>query len=237
VTRPAIGVTLDVDAAGSEYRLARAYADAVAAAGGLALPLPSHGAADAAAYLDLCAAVVVTGGAFDIAPERYGEARRAPCGPEKPERTAFEWALCEAALARGVPLLGICGGMQLLNVVRGGTLHQDLAEDLGLAGHEQPPPKDAPHHEVLVAPGSRLAALVGEAPLAVNSTHHQAVKRAGEGVRVSARAPDGVVEAIELGGAPFAVGVQWHPERGARHDPRHLGLFRGLVRAALDRAR
>jgi putative glutamine amidotransferase len=231
--RPAIGVTLDSDDASGEYRLARAYLDAVAAAGGLPVPLPCR-PDDAAAYLDVCAAVVVTGGAFDIAPERYGEARRPRCGPEKPDRTAFEWAVCEAALARGVPFLGVCGGMQLMNVVRGGSLHQDLAEELGLAGHEQPPPKDAPHHEVRIAPGSRLAGLVGADPLAVNSTHHQAVKRLGAGVRASAHAPDGVVEAIELDGPGFALGVQWHPERLAPAEPRQLALFRGLVAAAQD---
>ena len=234
--RPRIGITLDLDEAKGQYRLARAYTDAVLAAGGLPLPLPYGDERAAAAYLALCQGVVVTGGAFDIAPARYGEVRRAGCGPEKPERTAFEWALCEAALAGRYPLLGVCGGMQLLNVVRGGTLHQDLRADLGLAGHEQPPPKDVPYHEVEIARGTLLAQLVGSARLLVNSTHHQAVRDAGAGVLVSARAPDGVVEAIELSDLPFAVGVQWHPERGVRHDERHLGLFQGLVAAAQDLA-
>src|SRR6266545_5085403 len=120
MSAPRIGVTLDLDGASGEYRLARAYADAVAAAGGLPVPLPCGDGAAASAYLALCDGVVVTGGAFDIAPERYGQARRAACGPEKRERTEFEWVLGEAALARSVPLLGVCGGMQLLNVIRGG---------------------------------------------------------------------------------------------------------------------
>jgi putative glutamine amidotransferase len=231
-TPPRVGVTLDLDGPSGEYRLARAYADAIAAAGGLPVPLPCGDAAAARAYLALCDAVVVTGGAFDIAPERYGEARRPACGPEKRERAAFEWALGEAALTRRVAFLGICGGMQLLNVLRGGSLHQDLRADLGLDGHEQPAPKDAPHHAVEIAAGSLLARLVGAEPLRVNSTHHQAVKALGAGVAASARAPDGVVEAIEVAELPFALGVQWHPERGARHDARHLGLFHGLVRAA-----
>jgi len=121
-------------------------------------------------------------------------------------------------------------------VVRGGRLHQDLGEELGVS-HEQPPPKDLPSHEVRVVPGTLLARLVGEAPLRVNSTHHQAVSRAGEGVLVTARAPDGVVEALEIPDLPFAVGVQWHPEAVGRHEGRHLGLYRGLVQAARERVR
>jgi putative glutamine amidotransferase len=124
--------------------------------------------------------------------------------------------------------------MQLLNVVRGGTLYQDLAADAGLSGHEQPPPKDTPSHEVRVVVGTQLAALVGAGPLRVNSTHHQAVRDPGAGVLVSGRAPDGVIEAVELPDLPFAVGVQWHPEAVARHEPRHGALYRGLVEAARD---
>jgi putative glutamine amidotransferase len=231
---PRIGLTLDLDEATGEYRVARAYCDAILAAGGLPVPLVHGDAGVAGAYLALCDALVITGGAFDIPPSRYGEERRAGCGPERPERTAFEWAMCEAALAGRMPLLGVCGGMQLLNVVRGGTLHQDLAADLGLGTHEQPPPRDLPHHAVEVVPDSLLARLVGQGTLAVTSSHHQAVKDAGAGVLVSARAPDGVVEAIELPDLPFAVGVQWHPERGAPREARQLSLWRGLVAAAGD---
>jgi putative glutamine amidotransferase len=230
VTRPRIGVTLDADEGRARYELKASYVDAVLLAGGLPLLLP-HAAGAAADYLALLDGLVVTGGAFDVPPELYGEARRPECGPLKPERTAFERDLLEAALAARMPVLAVCGGMQLMNVVRGGTLHQDLAA-AGLPGHEQPAPKDAPSHAAAVVPGTRLAALVGEAPLPVNSTHHQAVKVAGAGVQVSARAPDGVVEAIELSELPFALGVQWHPEAVARHEPRHAALYRGLVEAA-----
>jgi putative glutamine amidotransferase len=232
VNRPRIGVTLDADEAGRRYELPRAYADAVLAAGGLPILLP-HAPAAAPAYLALLDGLVVTGGAFDVPPELYGEARRPECGPTKPERTAFERDLLEAALAARLPVLGVCGGMQLLNVVRGGTLHQDLAAG-GISGHEQPPPKDLPSHPVSVEAGTQLAALVGAGELRVNSTHHQAVKDVGTGVLVSARAPDGVVEAIELPDVRFALGVQWHPEAVLRHEPRHAALYRGLVLAAGD---
>ena len=233
--RPRIGLTLDLDEGRREYRLARAYADAVLRAGGLPIPIP-YGDEGAGAFLALCEGLVVTGGAFDIPPERYGEARRPACGPVKTERTACEWALCEAALAGRIPFLGICGGMQLLNVVRGGSLFQDIIQDTGLGGHEQPPPRDVPHHGVEITPGTVVARLVGPEPLAVNSSHHQAVRTPGAGVLVSARALDGMVEAIELPDLPFAVGVQWHPERLAS-DPRHLEIFRGLVQAAQDLGR
>jgi putative glutamine amidotransferase len=231
MSRPRIGLTLDVDEAGLDYRLPRAYAEAVTAVGALPLPL-THQLGRAAELLDLCDGLVVTGGAFDIPPELYGEARRPACGPARPERTAFELALVRLALARDLPLLGVCGGMQLLAVARGGTLYQDLATDLGLTGHEQPPPKDRPSHAVRVEAGSRLAGLVGASSLQVNSTHHQGVREPGAGVTVSARAEDGLVEAIELPDRRFALGVQWHPESAIRHEPRHAALYAGLVAAA-----
>jgi putative glutamine amidotransferase len=231
--RPRIGLTLDHDDARRRYELNRGYVDAVASAGGLPVLLP-YDPATAPAYLALLDGLVVTGGAFDVPPELYGEARRPECGPTRPERTAFEKDLLEAALAQRLPLLAVCGGMQLLDVVRGGTLYQDLRADAGIAGHEQPAPKDVPSHPVEVAPGTQLAALVGAGRLAVNSTHHQAVRDAGAGVLVSARAPDGVVEAIELPDLLFAIGVQWHPEAVAVHEPRHAALYRGLVEAARE---
>jgi putative glutamine amidotransferase len=234
--RARIGLTLDVDDARTRYALGTPYVDAVLAAGGLPILLP-HAQDAAAAYLALLDGLVVTGGAFDVPPELYGEARRDVCGVTRPERTAFEKDLLEAALAARLPVLGICGGMQLLNVVRGGTLHQDLVADAALSGHEQPAPKDVPSHEVQVAPGTLLADLVGAGPLRVNSTHHQAVRDVGAGVLVSARSPDRLVEAIELPDLPFALGVQWHPEAVVRHEARHAAIYGGLVRAARDARR
>ena len=234
MSRPRIAIPLDLPPGGARYELARACADAVALAGGLPVPVPCADPALAGEYLALADGLLVAGGPFDIPPERYGEARRPSCGPARPERTAFEEALAEAALAAGKPVLGICGGMQLLAVLRGGTLFQHLPEDPGVS-HEQPPPKDVPSHAVEPAPGSLLARLAGSESLMVNSTHHQAVRDPGRGVRVTGRAPDGVVEAVEIEGHPFALGVQWHPETLAARDPRQRAILRGLVEAARGR--
>jgi putative glutamine amidotransferase len=231
--RPRIGVTLDVDDGAQRYEIKQAYVEAVLAAGALPVLLPPAERV-AAGYLAMIHGLIVTGGAFDLPPELYGEARRDVCGPLKASRTAFEKELLEAALASSLPVLGICGGMQLMNVVRGGTLHQDLEADAGVKGHEQPPPKDVPTHAIKVPAGTLLWRLVGLGvpEHRVNSTHHQAVKEPGTGVLVAARAPDGVIEAIELPDLPFAIGVQWHPETLRRHDDRHAGIFDGLVEAA-----
>jgi putative glutamine amidotransferase len=230
VSRPRIAIPLDVNLSG-RYEQPRAYADAVARAGGLPLPIPFGDPSLAGEYLAFCDGLLVAGGDFDIPPERYGEARRPGCGPSRPGRTAFEEAMIERALGAGMPVLGVCGGMQLLAVVRGGTLHQHLPDDPGVS-HEQPPPKDVPSHAVEVAPGTLLERLVAPGTLMVNSTHHQAVRLPGQGVAVTGRAPDGVIEAIELEGLPFALGVQWHPEVLAAREPRQQAILAGLVRAA-----
>jgi len=229
--RPRIGLTLDAADGDGPYQLQRRYVEAVVAAGGLPLLLP-HEPALAGDYLAGLEGLVVTGGAFDVPPELYGEARRHACGPTRPERTAAELKLLLAALEAGVPVLGVCGGMQLMAVARGGTLFQDLVTDAGLHRHEQGAPKDVPSHPVEVLAGTWLAALVGAGPLPVNSTHHQGIRTTGDGVKVAATAPDGLIEAIELDGAAFALGVQWHPEAAARHEPRHAAIYRGLVEAA-----
>jgi len=239
--RPSIGVTPDVeDSAGGEafsrYVLKSPYAEAVFRAGGLPLVLPlasDPGMIDA--FLDRVSGLVVTGGAFDVPPEAYGESARQGLGAMKPARTRFETALLQAALRRNLPVLGVCGGMQLLNVVLGGTLFQDIQTDLPEArNHEQSHDRTQPSHPVEVKEATVLAELLGKGQLMVNSTHHQAVSRLGEGLVASAVAPDGVVEAIESSNGQFAVGVQWHPELLLQSMPLQLGVYRGLVSRARD---
>jgi putative glutamine amidotransferase len=236
--RPVVGLTPDVGHTEARpgrpslprYELKQAYADAVLAAGGLPLVLLySEDPGAAAEAVSLCDALVITGGAFDIPPEVYGAARSRRLGELKPKRTQYEQRVLRVALDAGKPVLCICGGMQLLAVELGGTLYQDLRDELPQAfDHEQKLDPRQPGHEAVVLPGTQLASIMGEGPLQVNSTHHQAVREPGKS-KLCAVASDGVVEAIEVEGR-FALGVQWHPELLA--GPRHLALYQALVRAA-----
>ncbi|MEU0219338.1 gamma-glutamyl-gamma-aminobutyrate hydrolase family protein [Streptomyces sp. NPDC006265] len=194
------------------------YPRLVQRAGGLAAMLPpddTRYAADAVARLD---GLVIAGGP-DVEPVRYGAEREPRTGPSAPERDAWELALIEAALSAGVPLLGICRGMQLLNVALGGTLVQHIdghAEVVGVFGG----------HAVKPVPGSLYAGVVPEETF-VPTYHHQAVDRLGEGLIPSAYAADGTVEAVELPSADWVLGVQWHPEMGE-----DVRVMRALVEAA-----
>jgi putative glutamine amidotransferase len=194
------------------------YPRLVQRAGGLAAMLPpddTRYAADAVARLD---GLVIAGGP-DVEPVRYGAEREPRTGPPAPERDAWELALIEAALSAGVPLLGICRGMQLLNVALGGTLVQHIdghAEVVGVFGG----------HAVKPVPGSLYAGVVPEETY-VPTYHHQAVDRLGEGLVPSAYAADGTVEALELPSADWVLGVQWHPEMGE-----DVRVMRALVEAA-----
>lgn len=235
IEAPLIGVTLDVEPPGGFaqhpwYALRAHYAEAVAAAGGLPVLLP-HGLDQVEAYLDRLDALVISGGAFDVDPGLYAGGPTHETVHTKAGRTAFEWALIEGALARQMPCLGVCGGMQLLNVVLGGTLIQHIPEARPEAlQHEQEAPRDQPGHGLEVVPGTLLARSLSGALTAVNSSHHQAVDQVAPGVVVSAVAPDGIIEAIEVPAQRFCLGVQWHPEY--RNDSAEVGLFEGLIEAA-----
>ncbi len=242
--RPSIGITPDVtlttpDSPQPKYELKTAYAEAVLRAGGLPFVLPySDDRLVVEAYLDRVSGVLVSGGGFDVPPDFYGEQPREGLGPLKPERSHFELMLVKGALARNLPVLGICGGMQLLNVALGGTLFQDLARELPEAKpHQQSHDRTHPHHPIEVKEGSLLAECVGKGQLMVNSTHHQAVKSTGEKLTVTATAPDGVIEAVEARAYAFAVGVQWHPELLIENVPPNLGLYRGFVTRARETRR
>jgi putative glutamine amidotransferase len=188
--------------------LPAAYVQQVAAVGGIPVLLPPlPGVAQAVSRLD---GLILTGGG-DIAPGRYGESPHPRTTRVSEPRDAAELELLGAALDAQLPVLGICRGMQLLNVARGGTLRQHLPEDSGHA----PEPGSYGSHPVRVAPGTRLASILGDgAGVNVPTAHHQAVGTLGDGLVATAWAQDGIVEAVELGGSgsPFAVAVQWHPE-------------------------
>jgi putative glutamine amidotransferase len=231
---PLVGVTLDAEQPGGYsrfpwYAVRQNYADAIAAAGGLPVALP-HEPELAAAYLDRLDALVVTGGAFDVDPALYGAAGRHATVTLKQRRTAAELALLRGALARDLPVLGICGGEQLLAVALGGSLIQHIPDSVpGALAHEQPNPRDEPGHTVAVLPGTLLARIVGRAEMRVNSSHHQAVRDPGPHAVVNATAPDGVVEGLEDPQRRFCLGVQWHPE--FLIDPGDRRIFDALVAA------
>jgi len=215
--RPIIGLTLDSEPAGGWsklpwYALRQNYFSAVIAAGGLPVALP-HAPELAAEYLDALDGLLVTGGAFDVDPSLWGGGAPHPKVTLKPGRTDFELAATRAALARDQPVLGICGGQQLLAVALGATLIQHIPDEhpSGIA-HEQPNPRTEPGHHVDIAPGTLLARITGRTRMAVNSAHHQAVKSVGDGLLINATAPDGLIEGIEATAHRFAMGVQWHPE-------------------------
>jgi putative glutamine amidotransferase len=233
MTRPLIGLTLDAEPAGGWskypwYALRQNYTAAVAAAGGLAVALP-HDPGLAEAYLGRLDGLIVTGGAFDVDPALYGAGDRHETVTLKADRTSAELALLTGALARQLPVLGICGGQQLLAVALGGTLIQHIPDAIaGALGHEQTTPHGEPCHEVSISAGTLLHRLVG-ARMQVNSSHHQAVRDPGRGV-VNAVAPDGVIEGLEDPARRFCLGVQWHPEFFA--DPGDKAIFAAFVAAA-----
>jgi putative glutamine amidotransferase len=215
--KPVVGITLDSESPGGYshypwYALRENYAGAIAAAGGVPLALP-HLPALAADMLDAIDALVITGGNFDVDPALYGAPGRHATVTLKQGRTEAELALVHGALDRGMPVLGICGGEQLLAVALGGSLIQHIPDAIEAAlEHEQLNPRHEAGHEISLVAGTRLHRIVGADRMAVNSAHHQAVADPGPSAVVCATAPDGVIEAIESLEHRFALGLQWHPE-------------------------
>lgn len=215
--RPLIGLSLDSEEAGGWskmpwYALRQNYCGSVAAAGGLPVALP-HEPEAAEAYLDTLDGLVITGGAFDVDPALFGAQTRHDTVKTKDRRTRFELAILKGALERDLPILGICGGQQLLNVALGGTLIQHIPDEIAEPlAHEQPNPRTEAGHAVTLVEGTRLHAICGVGELRVNSAHHQAAKDVGPGVVINAWAPDGVIEGIEVPERRFCIGVEWHPE-------------------------
>jgi putative glutamine amidotransferase len=214
------------------FGLNQSYVHAVARAGAAPLLIPLlAGETLLRALYDRIDGLLLPGGE-DVDPNHYGESIHDRCGAISAIRDQVELALVRWAMDDGKPLLAICRGIQVLNVALGGSLYQDIqAQVPGAQRHDWYPgyPRDYPAHPVEIAPHTRLVHLIGGGPLPVNSLHHQSVKEAAPGLTVTAWAPDGIVEAVEAGEHPFALGVQWHPEELAPGDARAQRLFDALV--------
>jgi len=214
-------MTGDERVAMDHYMATVGYVKAVHRAGATPVILPVVDPDDVDGLLDAVDAVVITGGR-DVDPAVYGHDLDPQCGPVDPRRDASDLAIARAVVARDLPTLAVCRGIQVLNVALGGTLDQHVDDHMQLDRYNE----DA--HVVTIDAGSRLAAIVGTTTLGVNTLHHQVLASLGDGVRVVARNEDGHVEGVEVDGAPNVLAVQWHPEL-LRHRPEHLALFAQLV--------
>lgn len=214
------------------YFIHRAYVQAIADAGGVPLIVPPQQAEQLGAILSSVQGVVLTGG-VDVDPIRYGEQPKEGCGEISPLRDELDLAVTAFALEHDLPLLAICRGIQVLNVSLGGSLIQDiLAEVNGALKHRQQAPGWYGTHDVDVQPSTLLSGILGSGGLRVNSFHHQAIRQVGQGLRISATAPDGIVEAVESTRHRFVLGVQWHPELMAERCLAAQAIFRHFVQAA-----
>lgn len=245
MTRPLIGISLDSATDNGKYSYAisekpwyalrKCYVNAVEDAGGLPVMLPYYKSNNVREIITKLDGLLIPGGDEDINPKYYGQEIKSPKVKTNDNRAEFEFALLQAALEKDIPILGICNGLQLINVHFGGTLHQHLSDVISEGiNHEQPAPKCAPTHDIIIEKNTILASLSSSSIVKVNSTHHQAIDEIGKGLTISARAPDGVIEAIELKDRKFVVGVEWHPEY--LNSELDYNLFKKLVEESSKRA-
>lgn len=233
-----IGLTPDFQEAQendqAQYFLHERCVTAVEEAGGIPVIVPYVTDQTAvASLLHGFDGLMLTGGAFDIDPFYYDEEWTVKPGTVKAGRTQFEMEITQQAMERDLPILGICGGEQMINVALKGSLYQDIVSQIESAlDHEQKHNKSEPHHSVRVQAETLLHRIVGKENLEVNSTHHQSVREPGQGVIVNAVAEDGVIEGIESRAHRFVLGVQWHPEYLFETDPACRKIFEALVREA-----
>ncbi|MCX7338335.1 MAG: gamma-glutamyl-gamma-aminobutyrate hydrolase family protein [Alphaproteobacteria bacterium] len=241
MTKPLIGITLDKVNPDTQpegkwysnqlwYALRHAYCTAIHHAGGVPIALPYCGD-DAAYYAQKLDGLLITGGGGDVDPALYGETIVHPTVKIKPQKTQFEWKMAQAMLAVDKPILGICGGMQFLNVLFGGTLIQHIPDAVpSNLGHSQTQERNQPQHTVALTPNTLLSRISGnQETIHVNSVHHQAIKVVSPSLVMNAIAPDGVIEGIEAPQHRFCLGVQWHPECYASETD--YSIFKEFIKA------
>ena len=230
---PIIGITLDDGPTVTGYSnfawyaIRKNYSDSIYKAGGIPFFISSE-LKLIKNYLDIIHGLLVTGGDFDIDPKLYGEKKNSSKISLKKERTNFEFQITKYAVDKNLPLLGICGGQQLLNVVLGGTLIQHIPDFINTnIKHEQANPRNEASHIVKINKGTKLKKIIGTSEMFVNSAHHQAVKELGERLIINAKSNDGIIEGFESTDLDFYLGIQWHPE--FLIDPGDLKIFESFI--------
>ena len=232
---PLIGLTLDHESSGGYskyewYAIRQNYCSAVVKAGGLPIAIP-HEIENPDLYLKLINGLIITGGAFDVDPSLYGEKDVHREVNLNVTRTDFEYGIVESSLEKDLPIFGVCGGEQLLNVVLGGDLIQHIPDSFpDSLPHEQSNPRDEASHRVEIKPDTLIHQIVEATEMHVNSAHHQAISTVPDEVTINAISPDGVIEGIEDSRYNFCLGVQWHPE--FEIDQGDAKLFGAFVKAA-----
>ncbi len=240
LTRPRVGINADFVPAGKttapHFRLHAGYCDAILAAGGLPIILPSIGQEkEIDALLGMLDGVILSGG-LDLDPRRWGQLAHNAVQPMPSRREENDRILAQQIVARKLPVLGVGVGMQMLNQLNEGTLYLHLPEELPRAMPHRDPTGAAHRHAILVEVGTRLEEIYGPGEIRVNSQHHQAVRQLGAGLRIGARAPDGVIEAIETTDPNwFCIGVQWHPESETA-SALDMQLFESFIQACIKQA-
>ncbi|MEW5978973.1 MAG: gamma-glutamyl-gamma-aminobutyrate hydrolase family protein [Acidobacteriota bacterium] len=227
---PVIGITTYGRDENGRFFLPGQYIDAVRRAGAIPILLPP-GEVQVESWLDLVDGLILTGGG-DIHPDFYGGGQHESLYMMDLERDRSDLALARAAASTGKPTLGICRGLQSLNVALGGTLIQHLPEEVGEQVAHRLPPRQPVPHAVRIVSESALARALGCTATQVVSWHHQAVRRLAPSLKATAWAPDEIIEAVEMESHPWLIAVQWHPELSAAQDPVQQGLFDRLVLAA-----
>ena len=235
MSHPIIGITLDQENKKSYsvypwYAARKNYASSVSDFGGAPIFLP-HEINQIKKYLKIINGLIITGGAFDVNPNFYGEKINSSKVLLKEERTLFEYKLTELCIKENIPILAICGGEQLLNVVLGGSLFQDINDQISTyIDHEQKNPRNEGSHKIKIFENTKLYSIVNTKQMFVNSAHHQSVKKLGKDLLVNATCSDGVIEGIEHKSHKFCLVVQWHPE--FLIDQGYKNIFSAFIKAS-----
>ncbi len=238
--RPRIGITMRIELDTNRFYLGRDYSEAVEAAGGIPIHISLIPNEDyIRSVMETLDGVLLPGSDSDVDPQRYGHEPHRTLGSVHYIKDETDSLVLKHVATRGLPLLAICFGMQIFNVARGGTLIQDIESTLPMAiKHQQGVPRDHRSHRVKILEGSVLSSIAGDDSAMVNSHHHQAIEKVGDGLIATAWTSDGLVEAIEDPDAGrFVMGVQWHPEIGWRNDDISKALFSKFIESAANFAR